>query len=65
MATKRRSRAATPTKSSASKAALASRTLPRKKKLPKKQLRLLKKSNLEEALLTIAEIWRDIHSRRR
>jgi hypothetical protein len=53
------------TKSSASKAASASRTLPPEKKLPKKQLRLSKKSNLEETLLTIAEIWRDIHARRR
>jgi hypothetical protein len=62
MAPKRKSRPATTTKSAASKAATANNARPRKPKLPKKKLRL---SNLEEALQTIGEIWRDIQARRR
>jgi hypothetical protein len=60
MAPKRRSRPAM--KSAASKAATANNARPRKPKLPKEKLRL---SNLEEALQTIGEIWRDIQPRRR
>jgi hypothetical protein len=51
--------------SAAAKAAPASSTLPPKQKLPKEKLRQSKKSKLEEVLRTIAEIWRDIHARRR
>jgi len=51
--------------SAASKAARASSTLPPKQKLPKEKPRRSKKSKLEEVLLTIAEIWRDLHTRRR
>jgi hypothetical protein len=38
----------------------ASDASPCKPKLPRKKPRLSKKSSLEEALLTIDEIWRDI-----
>jgi hypothetical protein len=66
MARKRRSRLATATKSSAaSKASTASDALLRKPKLLKEKPPLVKKSSLEEALLTIGEVWRDIHARRR
>jgi hypothetical protein len=66
MAPERRSRLATVTKPSAAlKAATASDAEPRKQRLAKEKPRLSKKSGLEEALLTIGEVWRDIHARRR
>jgi len=63
MTGKQRSRSVVPASSAASKTLIASGARLPAPKLPK--LRVQKNSGLEEALLKIAEIWQDVHARRR
>src|SRR5690349_14806668 len=62
---KRRSRSAVSASSGASKTPIASGAQPRAPKLRKGKRRVQKNRGLEEALLKIAEIWQDVHARRR
>jgi len=65
MTGKQRSRSVVPASSTASKTPIASGARLRAPKLPKLKRRVQKNSGLEEALLKIAEIWQDVHARRR
>jgi hypothetical protein len=65
MTQKRRPRPAGPASSAASKTSAARDAPTRAPKLPKAKQRVVKNYGLEEALLKIAEIWRDVHARRR
>jgi len=65
MTGKQRSRSVVPASSAASKTPIASGARLRAPKLPKLKRRVQKNSGLEEALLKIAEIWQDVHARRR